>query len=401
MKGNTIKKFGFRSFAAGPLPLIVLAHFSFHVVTSLTVPLLPFIRDDFSLDYTQSGLVISAFTLAYGICQLPAGWLADRLGARILITASICGVALAGLLIGLSQSYIMMIAFLVLMGIAGGGYHPAAPPLIARLVDPKNRGRVLGFHIVGGSASHFMAPLIGAAIATAWGWRSSYIGLAIPIIVFGIIFYVILGSQTDIKKVEHRKTDSHDKAPVTPGRWHYLAAFITLSTVIQAVTFSIIAFIPLFMVDHFGVDEKTAAVFLAILYSAGLWAGPLGGYLSDRFGRVPVILIVSLISGPIIYLVNLVPYGFGFGAVLLIIGITATMRMPVSEAYIIGESPERHRSTILGIYYFSGMEGGGILTPVVGNLIDRFGFYSTFTFAGAALVAVTLIYSIFLWSRRT
>ena len=382
------------------IPLFVLAHFSHHVLTALIVPLLPFIRDDFVLDYTQSGLVFSAFALPYGISQLPSGWLADRLGPRILITISISGVALTGLLVGLSQTYIMMIAFLILMGVVGGGYHPAAPPLISTSVEPKNRGRALGLHQVGGSASYFLTPLIGVAIATGWGWRGSFIGLAIPIIAFGIVFYVLLGRQVDTKRAEHRITDSHDRTPFTPGRLRRLVAFIILSAFTSAVIFSTIAFIPLFMVDHFGIGKETAAAFLAIIYSAGLWAGPLGGYLSDRLGSVPVILAVCLISGPVIYLLNLVPYGLGFGVLLVIIGMIATMRMPVSEAYIIGQTSERNRSTIFGIYYFSGMEGGGILTPVIGSLIDRFGFYLSFTITGAALATVTLVCSIFLWASR-
>jgi len=74
--------------------------------------------------------------------------------------------------------------------------------------------------------------------------------------------------------------------------------------------------------------------------------------------------------------------------------------MPASEAYVVGQTSERNRSTILGIYYFSGMEGGGVLTPVIGYLIDRFGFYASFTIAGASLVVVTLVCSIWLWGSR-
>ena len=48
------------------IPLFVLGHFSHHIMTAITVPLIPFIRGAFGLDYAQSGLVVSAFTLAYG-----------------------------------------------------------------------------------------------------------------------------------------------------------------------------------------------------------------------------------------------------------------------------------------------------------------------------------------------
>jgi len=382
------------------LPLFVLAHFSHHLLTALPVPLLPLIRDEFALDYTRSGLVISAFALAYGIGQLPAGWLADRIGPRILITIGICGVALAGLLVGLSQTYIMMVIFLVLMGLMGGGYHPAAPPLISASVEPGNRGRTLGFHIVGGGASYFLAPLMAAAIATVWGWRGSFITLAVPTIAYGIVFYVLLGRVAYAKKVEYEAISSHDQTPPTPHRLHRLVSFITLSTFIGAINASVISFIPLFLVDHFGVAKEAAAALIAVIYVNGLWASTLGGYLSDRLGRVPVMLTVCLLTGPVIYLLNIVPSGLGIGAVLVGIGTLLYIRMPVSEAYIVGQVSQRHRSTVLGIYYFGNLEGAGIVTPVLGYLIDRLGFSTSFTIVGATLVAVTLVCSLWLWGSR-
>ena len=112
-----------RQLFAGTLWLFILAHFSHHVITALITPLLPYIRNDFALDYTQSGFVISAFSLSYGIGQLPAGLLADRMGPRNLITISIVGVALAGLMVGLSKAYIVMVLCLIGMGIAGSDDH--------------------------------------------------------------------------------------------------------------------------------------------------------------------------------------------------------------------------------------------------------------------------------------
>jgi len=382
------------------LALFALAHFMHHLLTALQVPLLPFIRDEFTLDYTQAGVVTAAFNIPYGISQLPAGWLADHIGPRLLIAVSICGVALAGFLVGFSQTYILMIIFLGLMGVLGGGYHPASPPVISALVEPKNWGRALGVHLIGGGASFFLTPIIGVAIATAWGWRGSFITLAVPTMVFGILFYVLMGRRAATKRTEHRITNSHNEAPPTSGRLRRLAAFIILSTFAGAVIFSIISFVPLFMVDHFSVSKETAAAFLALIYSAGLWASPLGGYLSDRLGRVPVVLAVCLITGPVLYLLGLAPYGLGIGALLLTIGMIQYIRMPVSEAYIVGQTSEYNRSTILGIYYFGNLEGTGLLTPVIGYLIDQFGFSTSFTIAAAITVTVALACSMLLWGKR-
>jgi MFS family permease len=152
------------------------------------------------------------------------------------------------------------------------------------------------------------------------------------------------------------------------------------------------------MVDQFKIAEKTAAAMMAIIYSTGIWAAPLGGHLSDKVGRVRMMLAICILSGPAIFLLSIVPYGygFGFGALLLVIGVIAMIRMPVSEAFLVSEVPDRYRSTFLGIYFFSAIEVGGVLTPVMGSLIDRYGFSMSFSLAGAILVLVTLICGFFL-----
>ena len=387
----------------GIVPLFMLAHFSHHLMTALPVPLTPFIREYFSLSYTQSGLVVSAFTLSYGIAQLPSGWLADRLGPRTMMTIAISGVALVGFFIGITKSYIALIALLVLMGIVGGGYHPSAPPMIARLVNPSLRGRAIGLHMGSGSVAYFLAPLIGAAIATSMGWHSSFILLAIPTFILGIILYILLGRIGDINnsgKLSSTSSTEEVKDTSWLGLSPHLAIFIILSTFTQAVILSVVAFIPLFMTDHFGVDAKTAALSLALLYSAGIWASPLGGYLSDRLGSVKVVISVCFLAGPAIVLLASMPYGFFLALFLLILGTIVFVRAPASVAYIVDRAPEKNRSTILGIYHFSSQESGGVLTPVMGYFIGKLGFFPSFAIAGIFVLIVTLICSLLLLRIR-
>jgi len=379
----------------------VLAHFSHHVIASLLLPLLPFIRDEFALDYTQAGWVVSAFSLAYGVSQLPAGWLADRTGPRKLITVGISGVGLAGLLVGLSPTYVMMVVFLVLLGAMGGGYHPAASPLVSESVAPERRGRALGIHQTGGTFSFFLTPLIAVGIAAALGWRGTFISLSVSAIVLGIIFYVLLGRRGRIRETEAAAVDNHvEKPPGSSGRLRHLALFVILSVSLQALLISIISLLPLFVVDHFGVGEEVAAFLLALYHSAGLWAGPLGGHLSDRIGKVPVMLVVSFIAGPVVYLLGLVSFGWPVSIVLFVMGMLQYLSMPVSEAYVINHTSERNRSSVLGIYYFASRGGPGIIVPVIGYLFDRFSFGTSFTIVGTTLFIIALGCSVFLWGSR-
>jgi len=212
------------------------------------------------------------------------------------------------------------------------------------------------------------------------------------------LLYILLGRQKATRRTGARITRSHQESVPIP--WRRLLPFIVLTTFNAAVILAVVSFIPLFAVDNFGVSEEAAAALIALVYSAGLWAAPLGGYLADRLGKVQMVLAVCLISGPAIYLLNMVSYGLCFFVLLLAVGVLVYFRAPASDAYIITETSERHRSTVLGLCYFGSVEGSGVLTPLLGHLIDRFGFSLSFTVVSVALLAVTLVCSIFLWSKQ-
>ena len=129
-----------------------------------------------------------------------------------------------------------------------------------------------------------------------------------------------------------------------------------------------------------------------------LWlsAVALGIAAASKYSYIPVILIVLLLTGPVIFLLNFVSSWLGIGILLLALGIIIYMRMPVSEVYILSHTPEGRRSAVLGIYYFSAMEGGGVLTPVMGYLIDHLGFFVSFTLAASMIILTTLICGILL-----
>lgn len=361
---------------------------------------MPFIRDDFNLDYTQVGWIMSAYTLAYGISHLPAGWLSDRLGPRLMITIGISGVALFAILTGVAPTYLAMVIFMVLLGVMGGGYHPAASPVVSASVDERNRGRALGLHQIGGTASFFLTPLIAVAIASALGWRGSVITISIPAFIIGIVLFVLLGKRGYAQKAPE-VTASRQAEPREPsGNIRRLIPFITLGVVLQVMIFSVASYIPLFAVDNLKASEETGALLFSLFHFAGLWAGPIGGYLSDRLGKVPVMLTVSIVAGPAVYLLSLASLGWSIWLVLLAIGICMYIAMPVTEAYIITHAPERHRSTVLGVYYFASRGGVGLIILAVGYLADRFSFETSFSMVGGAVLGVALICSVFLWGRR-
>ncbi len=366
---------------------------------ALLSPLLPFIRNDFSLSYTQMGGLLSAYNISYGLSQLPAGWMADRLGARIVLTAGVAGVAFAGLLVGLSPNYIALALFLVILGMMGGGYHPAASPLVSASVEAKNRGKALGIHQLGGTGSFFLAPLIAAGIASALGWRGAFLAISIPAIAFGIMFYILLGRRGYASVVPKKATDASTAKLSEPVDLRRLSAFIAMGIASMVLIYSSLLFVPLYAVDVLGASEGAGAAMLSIAFFGGLWGGLLGGFLSDRFGRIPVIIAVGLVAGPSIYLLNLVSMGFSLYVVLLLMGTAMHVGMPVVESYIISHVSPRRRSTVLGIYYM-GSRGGPAITLLLGYLIDTYQFYITLSGVALTMFVVALVSTALLWGKR-
>lgn len=365
------------------------------MVGTLPVPLLPFIAMEFGLDNTRTGLIISAFSIASGVSQLPAGFLADRIGPRMMITVSILGIGLSGLMIGLSHSYIMMLVFLVFLGIFGGGYHPSAPPLLAASVPPQIRGKALGFHLIGGNAAFFVGPLAAAGIAVIWGWRGTFISLSIPTIIFAVIFYLLISGA--ITKKKDKATIQNEEKPSPQGWVRQMILFISVAAVVSSLSMSASSFLSVFAVKELGTSAAVAAILVAVSSSSGLWAAPFGGHLCDRIGYIPAMLISCLATGPFIYLIAVTPYGASFIVVLLLWGALNSIRLPAVESYIVSQASPKRRSTLLGIYYATSQHSTGILAPVLGFFFDQAGYVPVLKVVAAISLGVTLIIGAFLW----
>src|SRR5690242_20751823 len=86
------------------------AHFVSHYYIILLAPLLPFVRAEYGVSYTEIGLAFAVFNVISAALQTPAGFLVDRLGARVLLVAGLAIGASAFITVGLVDSFWMMVA---------------------------------------------------------------------------------------------------------------------------------------------------------------------------------------------------------------------------------------------------------------------------------------------------
>jgi FSR family fosmidomycin resistance protein-like MFS transporter len=370
------------------LGTITAAHFSHHVANSLLNPLLPLIRNAFALSYAESGFAVSAFSIAAGLANAPWGVLADRVGSRVVIVGGLFLMGAASVALATAGAYWQLLVLLVVLGIVSGSYHGPAAALIARSFSPRVRGTAMGIHITGGHLSFFAAPALAGVLATATGtWRTPYVWFAAAPVVFGALLWFVA------PRVHERAAPSGDRfAAVREIRQVFrdVGPVVSLSIAFQFGIAALLAFLALYLVDARGLSPALAAVFFGVPQLVGVIGAPLGGFLSDRFGRRRVMLAGLALMGPAVYLVTVVPND-GLVVALVIFGLLWSMRSTVTETLVMDSAPPGRRATVLGGYYLLNAHVGGIGAPLFGFLAQAVGLGTAFSWIGIGFVAMSMV----------
>ena len=164
------------------------AHFVSHYYILLLAPLLPFVRAEYGVSYTEIGLAFAAFNTVSAVLQTPAGFLVDRLGARILLVAALLIGAGAFAIAGLVNSFWVLVAMFALAGVGNAVYHPADYALLSHHVPTKQIGSAYSVHTFAGMLGSAVAPASLLMMQSLWGWRGAFIasgvlGVAVAAIV--------------------------------------------------------------------------------------------------------------------------------------------------------------------------------------------------------------------------
>jgi len=369
------------------LGTITAAHFSHHVANSLLNPLLPLIRDAFALSYAESGFAVSAFSIAAGLANAPWGMLADRVGSRVVIVGGLFLMGAASVALATAGSYWQLLALLIVLGIVSGSYHGPAAALIARTFSPRVRGTAMGVHITGGHLSFFAAPAVAGILATATGtWRTPYIWFAAAPIIFGALLWFVAPHGLERAAPGDRFAAFREIGRV----FRDVGPVVSLSIAFQFGIAALLAFLALYLVDARGLSPALAAVFFGVPQLVGVIGAPLGGWLSDRFGRRRVMVGGLALMGPAVFAVTAVPNDALLIA-LVVFGLLWSMRSTVTETLVMDSASPGRRATVLGGYYLLNAHVGGIGAPLFGFLAEAVGLATAFSWMGIAFVAMSAV----------
>ncbi|MDP9114532.1 MAG: MFS transporter [Acidobacteriota bacterium] len=164
---------------ASRLRWLVLSIFIFSTALNyldrlLLAALAPTLKSEFHLSNTQYGGVISVFSIVYAVMAPLAGWFIDRVGLNVGITVSMAVWSAAGMATGLTRSFAGLLASRSVLGMGEAAGIPGAGKANGVYLEPRELAFGTALNQVGITVGSMAAPLMVAAIAPAYGWRSVF-----------------------------------------------------------------------------------------------------------------------------------------------------------------------------------------------------------------------------------
>ncbi|PSN06651.1 MFS transporter [Siccibacter turicensis] len=147
------------------------------------------IRGELGLSATEFGVLLSAFSLSYGLAQLPSGMLLDRIGPRIVLGAGLIFWSLMQALTGLVNSFSHFILLRVGLGIGEAPFMPAGVKAITDWYIQKERGTALGIFNSSTVLGQAIAPPVLVCMQLAWGWRTMFVTVGLAGVIVGVCWY--------------------------------------------------------------------------------------------------------------------------------------------------------------------------------------------------------------------
>jgi len=237
---------------------------------------------ELALDQIQMGRVFSAFLLGYALCQVPAGMLADRFGARrVLGIAALTWVFATALMVvaPAAAALPVLLGARFLLGIGEAPTFPAAAEAVSRHVPVAARGRANGFVIAAIGLGSAIAPPLVTAVMVRFGWRAALVVSVLPALAVACVWLAVKG----MPPVVAGGGGAEAAAPATDRSLATRSfALLTASYTLQGyVGYIFVFWFYLYLVDVRKFDLLRGALYASLPWLLSIVSIPLGGAVSD------------------------------------------------------------------------------------------------------------------------
>ncbi|HLA84467.1 MAG TPA: MFS transporter [Thermoguttaceae bacterium] len=278
---------------------------------------LPLVRDALGLSDVQLGLVVTVFTVFYGILVPVAGYAGDAFQKRWVVAISLLTFSVGTLLTGGATGLVMLLVFRSIATGAGEAfYYPAANSLIGQY-HCRNRATAMAIHQTANYTGIVLGGWLAALIGQTYGWRASFFTFGVAGIVWcGLVLLRFRNDRADASA----ETDAAAKVSQRPPLGEVLRNTLSkptlylLSLAFGGMVFVHVGFVtwmPTFLYEKFHLTLAGASLSSMLWHHAAAYVGVLiGARVADRLvprrkqARLEVEFVGLLLGAPFICLMG-------------------------------------------------------------------------------------------------
>jgi NNP family nitrate/nitrite transporter-like MFS transporter len=351
---------------------------------ALLSPLGPRFKDLLSLSGSQQALLVAVPVLVGSLGRIPVGALTDRFGGRVMFPivslATVVPVLFIGLLGHSSLTALLIGGFF--LGI-GGTTFAIGVPFVSAWFPPERRGFAIGVFGAGMGGTAISA-LTTVKLVKGIGTPAPFLITAAALTAYAVVAWVMLRDAPGRTVPTTSVTTRLAAAARLPIAWQ--ACLLYAVAFGGYVAFSV--YLPAYLKTAYGLDQADAANRMAGFVLLAVVMRPVGGWLSDRVGPVPVLVgvyaVVAVGASVQAFTPGLAPWGtvaFLTMAAALGAGSGATFALVAQSA------PPAQVGAVTGLVGAAGGLGGFVPPLVMGAVYGRYGSYGV----GLALLSLVAI----------
>ncbi len=359
---------------AAAIPVLIslsFCHLLNDLIQSLIPALYPLFKQEFNLNFAQIGIITLAFQMTASLLQPSIGYYTDKRPQPYSLAIGMCSTLIGLLLLSVAHNYQAILFAAALVGTGSAIFHPEASR-VARMASGGRYGTAQALFQVGGNVGQAVGPLLAAFIVLPRGQGAiAWISLA-ALVAMGILTRIGMWYSA-------RSRPGHATARATTQKHHLSRARVLfLVSVLMFLLFSknvysssLTSFFTFYLIERFHLPVQAAQIQLFI-YMASIAVGTLvGGALTDRIGRRPMIWISIL--GALPFTLAL-PYAnlFWTGVLTIVIGMLMASAFPAILVFAHELIPGRV-GLVSGMFFGFSFGLGGLGAAVLGHIADSQG----------------------------
>jgi MFS family permease len=363
------------------------------------------IMEQWRLNPAVAGFMVSVTLFASSFGGILFGAVADRIGRKKALMATVLVFSICSGLSGLARNLVQLAIARTLLGLGMGGEWASGALLVSETWPAKHRGKAIGLMQGGWAIGYILAAVCAATILPRFGWRVMFFLGIVP-----ALFALWVRSKVDepevwIRQKEKEKQTRDPKARTgflqifAPDLVRYTVLSTLISTFVMFAYWGLFTWLPSFLASPVAKGGAGLSLVKAPMMMIPMMVGAYFGYVSfgfvaDRVGRRPAFAGYLLISAVLVYF-----YGNTRSVTALmvlgpLVGFFGSGYFSAFGAFVSELFPTRARGSAVGFTYNVGRMVSALAPTVIGFFALKFGVGGALTITAIAFVAGAL--SIFL-----